>query len=217
MMHRIVEVLEKMDERLLHIEKALHPFTDKADEIARVLSSPSGYVTFGGRSNTSVADLRKAFDQSATAKLEEITVDFNFTQAVYMGLRPEKNQELQDLMSDGALKQMRNILKDASALSALVKKASEAAEAATAKAEKTIDVASVDVHSMVNRAVGVEVARLEKSKREIMAREDKVALALERVESALKRTEELTAQAGNILISATKPDQGSSFTSRRRK
>tara|TARA_R110000787_G_scaffold5480_2_gene20054 strand:+ start:12367 stop:13017 length:651 start_codon:yes stop_codon:yes gene_type:complete len=215
-MNRIVQVLESMDSRLSTIEKTLLPFTDQAEEIARALSSPDGFVTFGGRTNLPVAEVRKAFEQSATAELEAITVDFRFTQAVYMGTRPEKNKELVDMMSEGAMRQMKNILTDAKSLSNIVKKASVAAEKATARASNAIDLSTVDIQAMAKKEVEKEMREVRLAQVSVLSREHKVDRALARVELAIKKAEELTAKAGNLIASGSPPDQSNNFISRRK-
>lgn len=213
MIQKLLEALVSIDKRLEVIEDCLPQLTDKVNDMAAVIADPTGYVTIGGKVETPIKELKKAFDHNVKMEMQSVILDVNFSQAVFMGARLKGNPELAAVFGEAAVKKTRDLLGQADELDRIVDQSNKLladsfVTAAAAKKNLRLNIEQ-ELRSEMKKFSKNAEAKLE----EVGKANQKLEKGLVALESERKKAEALNARLSNDVIVKTKP---SSFVSRRR-
>lgn len=212
MIDRLVQAIENLDRRVSSIEETMPFLCEQVSRIASVVARPDGYVTFSGAVNTTKDKVEEALTGSALMNLENISMEVNFSQAVFMGVRLQKNPKLAEAMSDAALQQLEKTLQQGQYILDLVDTMHEKEAELTRMLSIVRDRLSEDVGQVIEREVAVALGdtfsileeKTTKAKKladsirtETDAERNRLEKAREGLEEAVRLSEATTSKLGN--------------------
>lgn len=203
----LVDLLFNLDKRVSKVEGALQTIAESVDNISKCVGTPSGYATFTGRVDVDPKELLKKAKDTMMMGLGDLQMEVQFSQAVYMGVRPENNERLAEMFELAQLGQMESLLEQAKRLTELNEsmriRLSEV-EALTKDHKRSVQ---LEAENLINRKVGKALRVAEEHLVKAEKQEQLVEKALARLESVMSEAQMLTAKAGNALAVSERPSK----------
>ena len=202
---RLVDAVVNTEERLTRIEKAVAETAESVNSLVKLIGKPVGFVTFAGQTPTKTEALKNQVANNRHLQVAEVMLECQFSQAIYMGVRPEHNAKLEELFEAAQLGEMATLLEQAKRLdelNVLARSNIKKVDGLLEDAEKRVQIESEgSIGQMVEKILTkTEEDRTETEKSKLL-----VEKALKRVELALAKAEMLTAKASNVIAVSEKP------------
>ena len=203
MIEKLVTALERIDAKLSALSEHQDALSKRVDDIANRIDAPGGFVALKGSVDVSKEELQQMINGRDTIHMEALSLEFAFSNALYIGLMPRHKEQLEELLSEAHLGCLRKTLDAHRRLESLVAGASENS---IKKAIERLDAAIESARSIGERASS-ELLRVEQAAEKHMKVEAhvkslvdaKVEKAMERLECAVSEAKALTAKASNAL------------------
>jgi len=187
--------------RLDQIESSTANASKKLDDLTRKLGDPSGFLTFSGTLKTTPDEVKEAFKSSASFDLESVQMDAQFSNAIYMGLRPDADEKIRELLSEAQVEYLRTLLEQYKRLDDMIGASEERLRQSAEIAAKARADVSINLEAMASHATRKIARRLAESSVKLDAQGAQVEKALAKVTEIIKEAEAFKSRADNIIKS----------------
>ena len=110
LIRRIVAALENIEDRISEWSAFIPNLVAKVNRILDILENDSNSLQFSAKIRTTPSELRAMLTNSATMDLQALTLDVTMAQAVYMGVRNERDKKLEQILSESQIRQARDLV-----------------------------------------------------------------------------------------------------------
>ena len=198
-LERLIAVIEKFDERLANIERAVKATESKVRDISGAVGSPTGELKFKGMMRPSADELKQAFQDKSMIHMESVEMEATFSHALYMSICPENRDKIRELLAPQQINYLKKVLEQHKKLNELAGWAEEFMNNATQNLEdrkveiqKSIEQAILSGNNSVVERLRIDQDRSEKQ-------ESRIDIALRNCNEAARKAEASTAKANNII------------------
>ena len=202
---RIAIAMEQINHRFDRVENCVSEIVKHVNDISSSVCPPSGEITFAGQVRTTPENLKKAIGHSIALNMEELIVDIQFKQGIFMGIVPKAKERIKKLLSESQIKYLKTLLEQHKRLDDALTKAENSNRHIRATSERLETNALKQMDKITKSADDKVKQGIQQAQEAAIKQEKQIVKAVGSFTEALKEMETCKAKISNI-IKVKKPN-----------